>query len=173
MPLHSACRVSPEKPADSLMGIPLYVIVVFQYFSLYFIFVSLITMFACVFFLGFILYGILCTSWTWVTISFLMLGKFLAIISLNIFFRPFPFLFNFWDLDNANVDVFNIAPEISYTVLLAFFFFPFFFFILVCEWFLSLCLPGHLFILLSQLFHYWFILVYFHFSYCAAHLFIS
>ena len=29
------------------------------------------------------------------------------------FFRPFPFLFIFWDLDNANVDVFNIAPEVS------------------------------------------------------------
>ena len=141
MPLHSACRVSPEKPADSLMGIPLYVIVVFQYFSLHFIFVSLITMFACVFFLGFILYGILCTSWTWVTISFLMLGKFLAIISLNIFFRPFPFLFNFWDLDNANVDVFNIAPEISYTVLLAFFFFSIFF-LYSCLWVISVTLSS-------------------------------
>ena len=41
------------------------------------------------FLLGFILYGTLCTSWTWVTVSFPMLGKFSVIISSNIFSGPF------------------------------------------------------------------------------------
>ena len=44
-----------------------------------------------VFFLGFILYGTLCASCTWVTISFPMLGKFSTIISSNIFSDPFFF----------------------------------------------------------------------------------
>ena len=38
-----------------------------------------------VFLLGFILPGSLCASWTWLTISFPMFGKFSAIISSNIF----------------------------------------------------------------------------------------
>ena len=36
-----------------------------------------------IFLLRFILYGTLCTSWTWVTVYFSMLGKFLTIISSN------------------------------------------------------------------------------------------
>ena len=78
------------------MGIPLCVtfcfsLAGFNSFSLNLIFVSLINMYLGVFFLGFILYGTLCASWTWVTISFPMLGKFLAIISSNIFSHPFFF----------------------------------------------------------------------------------
>ena len=60
------------------------------FFSLYLIFVSLINMRLSVLLLGFILYGI-CASWTWVTLSFPILGKFLAITSSNIFSGPFPF----------------------------------------------------------------------------------
>ena len=41
-----------------------------------------------VFLLGFILYGTLCASWTWLTISFSMLGKFSIIISSKIFSYP-------------------------------------------------------------------------------------
>ena len=41
--------------------------------------------------LGFILCGILCTSWTWVTLSFPTLERFLTIISSNIFSDPFSF----------------------------------------------------------------------------------
>ena len=44
-----------------------------------------------VFFLGFILYGTLCTSWTWLTISFPILGNFSTIISSNILSIPFFF----------------------------------------------------------------------------------
>ena len=72
MPFPLACRVSVEKSADSLMGVPLHVIchfflVAFSILSLSLIFVSLITMCLGVFLLGFILPGTLCASWTWLT----------------------------------------------------------------------------------------------------------
>jgi len=53
--------------------------------SLCLIFVNLINMCIGVFHLGFILFGTLWVSWTWVIISFPILGKFSAIISSNIF----------------------------------------------------------------------------------------
>ena len=76
------------------MGIPFYVIhclslAAFNICSLCLIFVSLISMHLGVFPLGFILYGTLWTSWTWVTISFPILGKISTIISSNIFSCPF------------------------------------------------------------------------------------
>ena len=82
-----ACRVSVEKSADNLMGVPLDVVchfslVDFNISSLSLIFTSLITMCLSGFLLGFILLGTLCASWTWLTIPFLVLGKFSVIISL-------------------------------------------------------------------------------------------
>ena len=76
------------------MGVPLYVICCFSFpafniFSLYLIFDSLINMCLGMFLLGFILYGTLCSSWTWLTISFHILGKFSTIIYSNIFSVPF------------------------------------------------------------------------------------
>ena len=44
-----------------------------------------------VFLLGFVVHWALCASWIWVTISFPKLGKFLTIISSNIFSDPFFF----------------------------------------------------------------------------------
>ena len=81
------------------MWIPLYVIfcfsfVAFSIFYLSLIFVNLINVFLGMFLLGFILYGTLCFSWTWVIVSFPMLGKFSAIISSNIL-RLFLSLFSF------------------------------------------------------------------------------
>ena len=71
MSCHSllACRVSAERSAAYLMGIPLCVIccfslAAFNIFSLYLIFDSLINMCLGMFLLGFILYGTLCASWT-------------------------------------------------------------------------------------------------------------
>ena len=65
MSCHSllACRVSAERSAVNLMGIPLYVIccfyvAAFNIFSLYLIFDSLIDMCLVMFLLGFILYGL-------------------------------------------------------------------------------------------------------------------
>ena len=89
-----ACRVSVEKSAGILMGVPLYVIcpfplVTFNILSLSLIFVSLITLCFDVFLLGFILPGTLCASWIWLIISFPMLGNFSALISSNNFSGPF------------------------------------------------------------------------------------
>ena len=79
-----------DRSAIILMGIPLCVIccsslAAFNICSLCLIFVNLINMCLGVFHLGFILFGTLWVSWTCVTISFPILGKFSAIISSSIF----------------------------------------------------------------------------------------
>ena len=89
-----ARRVSIERSAVILMGIPLCVIccislAAFNICSLCLIFVNLINMCFRGFHLGFILFGTLWVSWTCVTISFPILGKFSAIISSSIFSWPF------------------------------------------------------------------------------------
>ena len=99
------------------MGVPLYVIfhfslAAFNNFSLSLIFANLITMCLGVFLIGFILYGTHCASWTWVAISFPMLGKFLTIISSNIFSGPFS-LSSPSGTYNVNVVPFNVVPEVS------------------------------------------------------------
>ena len=104
------------------MGFPLYVtccfsLAAFNILSLCLVFVSLISICLGVFLLGFILYGTLCACWTWLTISFSMLGKFSTIISSKIFSYPFFFLFFFGDPYNSNVSVFDIVSEVSDTNL--------------------------------------------------------
>ena len=91
-----ACRVYAERSAINCMGFLLYVtccfsLAAYNILSLCLVFVSLISMCLGVFLLGFILYGTLCTSWTWLTISFTMLGKFSTIISSKISSYPFFF----------------------------------------------------------------------------------
>ena len=76
------------------MGSLLYVIcyfslAAFNICSVCLIFVNLINMCLVVFCLGFILFGTLWVSWTWVAISFPISGKFSAIISSSIFSWPF------------------------------------------------------------------------------------
>ena len=76
------------------MGIPLNVIccfslAAFNIYSLCLIFISLINMCLGMFHLGFMLFGTLWVSWTWVAISFPILGKFSTIISSSIFSWPF------------------------------------------------------------------------------------
>ena len=73
------------------------------------VFVSLISMCLDMFLLEFILYGTLCASWTWLTISFSTLEEFSTIISSKNFSCPF----FFWDPYKLNVDVFDISPEVS------------------------------------------------------------
>ena len=63
----------------------------FNVFSLCLVFISWISICLGMFLLGFILYGHLCASWTWLTISFSLLGKFSTIISSKIFSYPFFF----------------------------------------------------------------------------------
>ena len=135
MSYHSllACRVSAERSAVNLMGIPLYVICCFPFaafniFSLYLIFDSLINMFLGVFLLGFILHG---------TLRFLdLIDYFLSHIRevfnynfFKYFLSPFLFLFFFWNPYNSNVVAFNVVPEVSETVLSSF---HSFFFIQLC-----------------------------------------
>ena len=72
------------------MGIPLcdiccFSLAAFNICSLCLIFVNLINMCLVVFHLGFILFGTLWVSWTWVIIPFPILGKFSTIISSSIF----------------------------------------------------------------------------------------
>ena len=90
-----AWRVSVERSAVILMGIPLCVIccfslAAFNICSLHLIFVDLINMCLGVFHLRFILFGTPWVSWAWVAISFPILGKFSTIIS-SIFSLPFFF----------------------------------------------------------------------------------
>ena len=64
-----ACRVSAERSAVKRMGLAFYVtrcfsLAAFNILSLYLVFVSLISMCLGMFFLGFILYGTLCDSWS-------------------------------------------------------------------------------------------------------------
>ena len=61
----------------------------FNICSLCLIFVNLINMCLGVFCLGFILFGTLWVSWTWVAISSPIFGKFSTIISSSIFSWPF------------------------------------------------------------------------------------
>ena len=79
----------------TLWGVPVHYfffsLAAFNIFSLYLIFDSYINTCLGVFLFGFILYGTLCASWTWLTVYFPMLGKFLSIISSNIFSDPFFF----------------------------------------------------------------------------------
>ena len=60
-------------------------LLLFNICSLSLIFVNLINMCLGVFLLGFILFGTPWVSWTWVIISFPILGKFSTIISSRIF----------------------------------------------------------------------------------------
>ena len=103
----------------------------FNIYLLCLIFINLIDMCLVVFHLGFILFESLWVSWTWVAISFFILGKFSTIISSSIFSWPFflssssgtpmiPML--------GHCQMFDIVPEVSEVVLISFnsffFFFP-------------------------------------------------
>ena len=68
-----ACRASAERSAVKHVGFPLYVtycfsLTAFNILSLCLVFASLISMCLGMFFLGFILHGTLCASWTWLTL---------------------------------------------------------------------------------------------------------
>ena len=80
------------------------------------------------FLLGPILFGTLCASWTWLTISFSMLGKFSHTFSCFFFFpsgTPY----------NSNVGVFDTVPEVSETILGSFH--SFYFILLFRSYFLN------------------------------------
>ena len=76
------------------MGFPLYVTCCFSLaFNILFLCLVFVNLIMClgVFLFGFILYGTVCVSWAWLTVSFPMVGKFSTIISLKIFSYTFFF----------------------------------------------------------------------------------
>ena len=88
-----ACRVSAENSLVILMGVSLYVICCFSLaaFNIFFVF-NFCQFDYCVSVSPWVLlYGIVCASSTWMSVSFPILGKFSAIISLNIFSGSFSF----------------------------------------------------------------------------------
>ena len=157
------------------MGILFYIIccfslAVFNIFSLEFMFFSLINMCLSVFHLGFMLYGTLCGSWTCVAISFPMSGKFLTIISSNIFSDPISFS------SSSGTPIIRmllnlICPRGLWDC--PHFFSVFFLYSIPWQLFSPFYLPVHLSVLLPQLFCYWFLLVYFSFQLlCCSSLFV-
>ena len=121
-----ACRVFAVTSAVKPMGFPLYVtccfsLAAFNIISLCLVFVSLISMCLGMFLLGFIPYGTLSDSYTWLTISFSMLGNFSSIISSKIFSYTF-FFSSSGTPYNSNVGGFDIVSEVSETILSSFLF---------------------------------------------------
>ena len=126
--------VSAEKSAENHVEISLYVIccfslVAFHNFYLSLIFVGLINMCLSMFLLEFILYMILCASWTCTFSSYVRIV--FCYNMLKYFLRPFLFLFSFCDIYNVNVHLFNVEPdiflEIFFILFQCFFFFSVFF----------------------------------------------
>ena len=63
--------------------------------------------------LGFISFGILYASCTWISVSFFRFGNFSAIISSNAFLIPFSLSSPF----DTNVGTFDVTPEILHVAL--------------------------------------------------------
>ena len=169
-------RVSIERPALILMGIPLCVICCFSHAafnicSLCLIFINLFNMCLGVFCLGFIMFGTLWFSWAWVTIS--KLPHFREVFNyylLKYCLMAFLFVFFFWYSYDSNVGVFNIVPEVSEVVLISF---NFFLFSSLLHLFPPFYLPSHLSYLLPQLFYCWFPPECFDLSDCIIHYWLT
>ena len=158
-----ACRVSAQRSAVKHMEFPLYVacllsLAALNILSLCLVFVSLISMCLGVFLLGFILYGTLCASWTWLTISFSMLRKFSIIISSKNFSCPF-FFSSSSGTPIIQMLVCLILSQRSLRLSSVFSFFLLY--SALQKLFPPFYLPAHWFILLLQIFCYWFLLEYF------------
>ena len=118
-----ACRISAERSSVNYMGFPLYVtccfsLAAFNILSLCLIFVSLISMYLGMFLLGFILCGTLCASWSWLTISFSMFGKYSTTISSKILSYSFFFSSSFgtrviWMLVHLILSQRSLRPILS------------------------------------------------------------
>ena len=159
-----AYRVSPERSAVKCMGFPLYVtcyfsLAAFNILYLCLIFASFISMFLGIFLLGFILYGTLCASWTWMTISFSMLGKFSTIISSKFFSYPFFFSSSSSETPKIQMLVHLILTQRS--LRLSSVLFILLTYSALQKLYPPFYLPAHWFILLLQIFCYWFLLEYF------------
>ena len=141
----------------------------FNICSLCLIFVHLINMCLWVFCLGFILFWTLWASWTWVAISFPILGKFSTIISSSIFSWPF-FLSSSSGIPMIQMlgEAFHIVPEVLEVVLISFN--SFFLFSSLLHLFPPFYPLPHLSYLLTLLFYCWFPPeCFFYLIYCIIH----
>ena len=119
-----ACRVSAERSAVNLMGIPLYVVccfslAAFNIFCSYLIFDSLINIGLACFSLDLSFLGLSVLP----GLDWLFPSHIREIFSYNLFkyfLNLFLFLFFFWDPCNSNIGSFNVVPEVSETVLNSF-----------------------------------------------------
>ena len=125
--------------------------------SLHFVFsCCLISMCLGVFLLGFILYGTLCLL-DLINYFLFHVGEIFNCNFFKNFLIPFLFLSFLWNSCYLNVGVFDIVPEVSETILSSF---HSFYFILVFRS-CSHHFIFQLFVLLLQIFCYWFLLEYF------------
>ena len=124
----------------------------FNLCSLCLIVVSLINMCLGVFHLGFTLFGTLWVSWTWMIISFSILGKISTIISSSIFSWPF-FLSS-----SSGTPVIRMLGHLtlSQKSVMLYSFFKIIFSSLL-HLFTKFYLPPHLSCLLPWLFYCWFL----------------
>ena len=138
------------------MGIPLCVIccfslAAFNICSLCLIFVNLINMCLGVFHLGFILFGTLWVSWTWVIISFPILEKFSTIISSCIF------SWSFFLSSSSGTPMIRMLGHLTLSQRsLSLSSFLLIHFSSLLHLFLPFYLLSHLSYLLPLLFYYWF-----------------
>ena len=132
-------------------------------------FVSLISMCLDLFLVRFILYGTVCSSWTWLTISFSILGKFSTMSSSKIFSYPF-FFSSSSGTPIIQMLVHLILSQGSLRLpSILFILFTLFCSSEVISYILS---SSSWFILLLQMFCYWFLLEYFNFINCVVCLFM-
>ena len=144
------------------MGFPLYVtcglsLAAFNILSVCLVFVNLISMCLGMLLLGFILCGTLCACWTSLTVSFPILGKFSTMISSKFF--SYPFFFS----SSSVTPIIQILVHLIWSqrsLRLSSVLFIFLLYSALQKLFPPFCLPAHWFILLLQIFCYWFLLEY-------------
>ena len=138
----------------------------FNIYSLCLIFVNLINMCLGVFCLAFILFGTLWASWTWVIISFPILGKFSTIISSSIF------SWSFFLSSSSGTPMIRMLGHLTLSqrsLRLSSFLLIRFSFFLSVRLFLPFYLLPHLSCLLPLLFYCWFHPECFDLIYCIIH----
>ena len=97
-------------------------------------------------------------SWIWLTISFPVFGMFSAIISSNIFSGPFSCY------SPSGTPIMQMLVHLMFfqrSLRLSSFLLFFLLYPVLQQWFLPFCPPGHLSVLLPQLFCYGFLIVYY------------